>query len=320
MVELPLGRYRFAFEAVEPGCVGAFAGSAWRGAFGAALKRTVCVTRLPACDACPLVGTCVFPSLFEGRQRSDAARLSSLSRVPVPFVFDPPTTSFVRFAPGEPVAVDLTLVGDANRRLPYIVHAMAEAGARGLGPARARLTLAAVDRLAGLDGTPFERLYDGAERCRAVTPVSPAPAPYDAPELTVELRTPLRLRLDGDLVTPERFVPAHLIHAVVRRVSALAAFHAGAPIEADYRSIRDLALRVGIAGRDLRWADRRRYSSRQGQLMAMGGLVGRCAFTIPPEARSLIPWLQLGQWVGAGKGASMGLGQYRLHPADGADA
>ncbi len=320
MVELPLGRYRFAFEAAEPGCLGAFAGSTWRGAFGAALRRTVCITRLPVCDACPLVGTCVYPSLFEGRQRPGAEHLSALSRVAVPFVFDPPATSFIRFSPGETVAVDLTLVGDANRRLPYIVHAMAEAGARGLGPARARLTLITVDRLAGLDGRVAERLFDGGERCRVAVPASPASVWYRAAKMVVELRTPLRLRLDGDLVTPERFAPAHLIHAVVRRISALATFHAGAPIRADYRSLRDLALRVKMAGRDLHWIDRRRYSSRQGQLMAMGGLVGRCVFTVPPEARPLIPWLQLGQWVGAGKGASMGLGQYRLHPATSGDA
>lgn len=31
----------------------AYAGSAWRGAFGHALKRLVCVTREPACPPCP---------------------------------------------------------------------------------------------------------------------------------------------------------------------------------------------------------------------------------------------------------------------------
>jgi hypothetical protein len=262
----------------------------------------------------------VFPPLFEGRQRPGADRLSSFSRVPVPFVFDPPTTAFTRFVAGDPICVDLTLVGSANARLPYIVHAMAEAGGRGLGPSRARLALAAVDRLASLDGTVAERVFEGGERCRAVMPGSPAPVSGGGSEFTVDLRTPLRLKLEGDLLTPDRFTPGHFANAVVRRISALAAFHGRAPIEADYRKIKEMALGLELVEREIRWAERRRYSSRQGQRMALGGFLGRFRFRVPQQAVDLVPWIDIGQWVGAGKAASMGLGQYRLGNSAIADA
>lgn len=48
-VQLPVGKYRFVFAADPAARLPAFAGSAWRGAFGHALKRAVCVTRLHHC-------------------------------------------------------------------------------------------------------------------------------------------------------------------------------------------------------------------------------------------------------------------------------
>jgi hypothetical protein len=46
--------------------------------------------------------------------------------------------------------------------------------------------------------------------------------------------------------------------------------------------------------------------------MKMGGIVGSCRIDLGPDAGSLAPWLGRAQWVGAGKGASMGLGDLRL--------
>jgi hypothetical protein len=58
---LPVARYRLTFRAVDDLRLPAYAGSAWRGAFGHALKRLVCVTREPACPPCLLYRSCAYP-------------------------------------------------------------------------------------------------------------------------------------------------------------------------------------------------------------------------------------------------------------------
>ncbi|TXL75464.1 hypothetical protein FHP25_14590 [Vineibacter terrae] len=112
-----MARYRFRFVACDEGFLRTFAGSAWRGAFGGALKRVVCAMRLRPCEGCPLAGTCIYPHLFEGRQGADPVRLKSLDRIAVPYVFELDDVVPRSFGAGSEVTVTLTLIGDANRRL-----------------------------------------------------------------------------------------------------------------------------------------------------------------------------------------------------------
>lgn len=319
MVEIPISRYRFHFKAIDSVRFGPFAGSAWRGAFGVALKRTVCAVRLRSCDECPLVASCAFPYLFEGRRSENAVGLGSYAQVPVPYVFQPTPHPGLVLARGDPLAVDLGLVGKANQRLLYLIHALDQAGAHGVGIGRGRLFLEAVDRLATMDGEIEESVLSDGEFQPPGDPVTPSATLDDAAEIVIDIRTPVRLKLNGHLVTPERFSPSALVDAAVRRVSALAAFHAGAPIEADYRELKRLAGQLTLRDAELRWEDWKRYSSRQSQEMKLGGIVGRCAVSVPTEAGDVLRWLDLAQWVGVGKGASMGLGQIRVAVAkDGA--
>jgi CRISPR/Cas system endoribonuclease Cas6 (RAMP superfamily) len=65
----------------------------------------------------------------------------------------------------------------------------------------------------------------------------------------------------------------------------------------------------------LRWHEQTRFSARQRMAMQMGGIVGTCRIDLGDAADALVPWLSLAQWVGAGKGASMGMGDFRLTAA-----
>lgn len=319
MVTLQLSRYRFSFAALESAQVPIFAGSAWRGAFGTALKRTVCVTRQSECDGCPLIGSCCFPYLFEGRRPESVPALRSQERIPVPYSLHFSPTADRRILPGQMVSIDLGLVGRANDGLIYVVHALARAAAGGVGPGRGRYELQTVERIDALDDDAGEPVYASGRFLRADGPRMPPLILNGYRKLLVELATPLRLKRDGHLVTPESFGPAALADAAVRRISALAAFHSGTAIDADFRDLKLRALSLSMEEAELRWEDWKRRSSRQDQTMAMGGLLGRFILNVPEEAAALLDWLDLGQWVGVGKGASMGLGQIRLRPVE-ADA
>lgn len=57
LAPLILARYRFGFTVETPVHLHYYAGSQLRGAFGHALRRTACMTRLKDCKECPLYRT-----------------------------------------------------------------------------------------------------------------------------------------------------------------------------------------------------------------------------------------------------------------------
>jgi len=314
MIALPLAHYRFQFRAEEQVTLPEFAGSTWRGAFGTALRRTLCATRLKQCDACPLLNSCAFPYLFEGRRPQEVKALTSFERVAVPYALRPAAGRRQHLARGDGASLDLALFGRANDKLIYVVHALAAAAEKGVGPGRGRLSLQRAVRLLSLAGEEGGTIYSNGRFQQPVPPESPSCKFAGRDALDIALQTPLRLKVSGRLVTPEGLTASHFIDAAVRRVSALATFHAGGPIDADFPLLKRLAAEVSLREARLVWSDWKRYSSRQAQRMAMGGMTGRFKLHFPEEARGLIPWLELGQWAGIGKAATMGLGQFVIDP------
>ena len=79
---LPLARYRLTFRAADDLRLPAYTGSAWRGAFGRALKRLVCVTREPTCPPCLLYRSCIYPSVFETPPDPGVGKLTRYTATP----------------------------------------------------------------------------------------------------------------------------------------------------------------------------------------------------------------------------------------------
>lgn len=302
----------------DRGAVWPPSGSAWRGAFGWALKRTVCAMRLRPCDGCMLQPSCLYPYLFETRPPDQAARMARYRAVPRPFAL-----SLSDDTPGEPateVRVHLTLFGDACRFVAYAIHAFQQAGANGLGARKTRFDLVEA-RSASPDAAhqpePETAYYTAGGDCRPPPSFTPAPPPCPA-RARVVFTTPFRVKEAGDLVTPERFAARHLAASLVRRISMLMYFHTGTPLEADFRMLKAVAAAVPVADHRLGWRELTRRSARQQTTMQMGGLVGWADLDLRTAA-PLWPYLWLGQWVQAGKGTTMGLGRYRLDLEDARD-
>jgi CRISPR/Cas system endoribonuclease Cas6 (RAMP superfamily) len=63
----------------------------------------------------------------------------------------------------------------------------------------------------------------------------------------------------------------------------------------------------------LAMADQMRWSGAQRRELDMTGIIGSFVLDLS-GAEALFPYLWLGQWVHAGKGAVMGMGAIRLRP------
>lgn len=309
IAELPVARVRFVFEARGSILLPEYAGSTFRGAFGRALRDVVCLVDRRDCARCMLFAECAYPAVFETPRPGDSAVMPAASRVPHPFVLDPPHGGPVEA--GEKMDVVFTLAGTRTAsRLPYFILAMERAGRRGFGPGRGEAALRQVRAL--LPGGGERAIYDGETR-RPAGPAAVAPLrdwlpaiPRGATRATLTLLTPLRLFRDG--MPARNFDFPLLLKALLRRLGLLAALHGGGRPEVDRDGLlrRGAAVRLEAAG--LRWHDWERWSSRQQARMKLGGFLGEAA--LEGDLDTFASWLAAGEVLRAGKGSSFGLGRY----------
>lgn len=295
-----VGVYRLVFsgEAVAR----RFAESAWRGAFGHALRRVACVTREKRCPDCLLYRSCGYAYVFETPPPANAAKMRRYNHVPHPFALRVEEDA-------SHCALYLNLFGRGNTHLALIVYALAQAAAGGRGISGRQYRLQRVEQEIDPGAGEWRTIYEPDGKLQPLEARSPDIP--DAPAFVrIDLRTPLRVKRNGHHVGPENFQFADLFSNLLRRISMLTSFHTDTPLETDFRELTQRAKEVH-AEAALTWCDQKRYSARQEAEMQMGGVIG--TLTVQgADLASFWPYLWLGQWTHAGSGATMGLGWYRL--------
>jgi hypothetical protein len=306
---IPYLRLTFTLRAQAPARLPAFKGSMLRGAFGHALRRTVCAMgpRQP-CESCRLRRACVYTRVFETFvEGPPPPLLHGLTTSPRPFVFEPQDERR-DFAPGDPLAFDLILVGQAAELQAYAQLAVERMATAGLGAARSPFALDRVEAQAP-DGSRLPLFADGRALAHAAPPPSLPPAnglnALCASRATLRLLTPLRLKIRNGLAESVTF--RELAFAMLRRTLELAWFHVpGAEIDWSFRPLLDQAAAIRATPR-LAWHDWERYSNRQQTKMLFGGLVGTLA--LEGDLAPFIPLLRTAEILHVGKGATFGLGR-----------
>lgn len=304
---LPVARYRFDFRMQAELRLPDFAGSLLRGQFGAALRRTACMTGAKTCSGCPLLATCPYPAIFD-TPAPPSHHLQKFSQVPNPYVIEPPPLGTRAIGAGDLLSFGMVLVGRALDQLPLIVYSLQRALRHGLGTARARGEL---ENIVWLGADEAICLWDAdAGRVHAHAPALKLPSFEEARAVRLAVDTPLRLQDNGRPLAAHEISPRKLVTALVRRAALLFEFHANLPgLGAGAPALARHA-ETFADERELEWHDWSRYSSRQKQQMTLGGVLG--TWTLRGDLAPVLPWLWLGQWLHAGKNATMGMGAYRL--------
>ena len=290
-------------EAISPINLPIFAGSAFRGIFGRALKDLACVARNTPCSECPLKERCAYPGVFEIQADPSLPIYQKVSDPPRPFVLEPPTDS--KIAPGQTFEVRLYLFGNAIAHYPWVIQAFARAGSRGVGFGRGKYKVKRALEF------PSQRVLVEDDR------ILGKPKIFKADQLsqnraqnmlTLHFETPVRIKFKGQLANKLEF--STIVRQLLRRIAQIGAFHCGVMLETDFRQWIHLAESINCTDEQLRWFDWVRYSSRQKNKMRLGGLVGQVSYegNIGP----FYPLLALGQLTHVGKGTTFGLGKYRL--------
>jgi hypothetical protein len=347
----PLACVRLVIQARVVGGLrlGAFAGATLRGGFGHALKQLACTWPVGDCPRCSHRLACLYAQVFETSLPQASERLRGLDQIARPYVFDPwgerddPAASpaewsvldpvestrswqWPRYQHGEAFSFSLVLVGRVVSAARELVTALAALGRSGLGAGGRFVIERVVCRKPGdawqQGGVPqaggpgdehvvYSRDAAQWRQPQTTVPRRWAPRSWDgARRVVVHFCTPTRVCSEGQLRLTLSF--HELVRALLRRLSSLAYFHCGGPLELDFEGLASRARAVQTVWHNLRWYRQSRYSGRQRQRVAMGGLMGSVCYEAQ-SAEELAPFLELlgaGMWLHVGKGAVMGLGAY----------
>jgi hypothetical protein len=334
---LPCLRLRFSLVAQQEAFLPSFKGSLLRGAFGHALRRTVCVMGpQQPCPTCMLRKQCAYPRIFETiiEPEDKVPRfLRGLPTGPQPYVFEPFDEQRL-YRPGDSLSFDFILLGQAIALHPFAIFAVSQMAEQGLGFKRLPFRLASCkwrvaseklqvtsgklqvksDREKGAEEkkgieNEWRLLYDGATKRLLETPtpkLAGATTVEPSNRLTLNFMTPTRLKFKNDLTIDFTF--RMLVFKMIRRVLELAHFHApGAKIDWEFHPLLVAADAVKIAHRDLRWVDWERRSNRQKTEMMMGGFVGE--MVLEGDLAPFLDLLRICEIVHVGKGCVFGNGK-----------
>lgn len=301
---LPMARYRVLYEVRDAVRLLDYPGSAWRGAFGHALREVACAYPGMACPGCPERDPCPYPRLFESADSGDPFR---------PYIFEPLAFSGY-FPPGAVLTLDLVLLGWLNDWLPLLEAALKRLGERGLG-LREPAVLTLIDVQCQVD--PHEERWISLHHSDEDAPDRHAPQVFRIPpppaRARLDLITPLKLKSRGTLIQPENLGGRELLIALARRIEACASVMETLPLTPEPDQWFQEAETL-IEGAELAWLDTHHYSNRQREALKLGGLTGRLWLGGPVLAR-IWPWLWLGQWLHLGSSTTIGLGRYVVRVA-----
>ncbi|NJD90473.1 MAG: CRISPR system precrRNA processing endoribonuclease RAMP protein Cas6 [Geobacter sp.] len=291
-MDIPLINLVFTLESgggrVKPQLLFAFRQSyqaAFRGAVGC----------LSADGSCSADSGCPCRYTFDQGLSTDPAAVRRFQKPSLPFAFRLPLLD-QEMQPGDIAEFSLTLVGGATNHLALHIAAVRAA----LPPQLRLLAVAAV----ASDGSRKSITVRGGKADFSAVPVISfeeimAGAVAVADPLKINLLAPLRLMQNGAPLYAPSF-PA-LAGALFRRISSLAYYYGGVELDCDFKWLAEKSRAVHCDNSGLKWVN------WGGALQGVSGSIA-----VSGELAELLPFLCLGELLNVGKGASYGMGSYRL--------
>lgn len=259
-----------------------------------------------------LKARCIYTYVFETEPIADAdiLNMSKYEKIPHPFVLEPPEEEKTVYPAGSAISFNLIVVGKAVEYAPYFVFTFLELGKKGIGKKRGRYSISEIKDLeAGLTVfTHEDQTLSEIHSSELNIPETIVPG-NGIREVTLRIKTPLRLKFRRDLVFDLKFHV--LIRNLMRRITLIYYFHCERRKPGwDAKDFIRLAEKVRTTTANIRWFDWERYSSRQESRLKMGGIVGEITFQ--GDLNPFMPILKAGEILHAGKGTSFGLGRYEI--------
>ncbi len=304
---LVVHRYQFNCKTQTRLKLNSYSGSMLRGAFGHALRQSVCVTKMDDCSGCLLYRQCVYTQIFETPVPKDTG-LQHFSAIPKPFIIEPSLMGKMTLEAGALFTFDFVLIGtDANRVLGIMIDAWKIALKRGLGADYSRLTLNSVDYKPEYNAP--QRVYDHDTLTTEIDYQTYTADIKPIDSITLEFNSPLQIKKHGRVLSNDMTAKDFLM-ALIRRYYLLHEFYG-----TDYHApnFSDLAMQATNieCQTDFTEFEWQRYSSRQKQSMQFRGVLG--SITLSGTALSyFLPMLIISRNLHVGNKTTFGMGHYKI--------
>ncbi len=315
---IPYLKLKFVLQAEQVCTLPRIKGSMLRGAFGSALKRTVCIQKKQeSCQSCLFRSQCTYTKIFETYvEGTPPPFLSKLPTSPRPYIIDA-FDQKTEYAQGDTFSFTLTLLGNIGALYPYIIYSISLMAKRGLSSKRLPFQLHNVywinpEQHSLAENTFTETLiYKGETEslCAQAIPTHPHYEDSEHDQVQVRFLTPTRLKYEDQYIMDFSF--RLLVFKMLRRLLELAHFYAPEnEIDWHFHPYLVQANEVAIMDPHLKWQDWHRYSSRQNTKMEIGGFIGD--ILLAGNINGFTPLLLQSQVLHIGKGTSFGLGKIRV--------
>ncbi len=305
--------YKFTLKSLEPIKLPYYSGFAFRGLFGNALRKTVCVLKSSdtTCDKCILVDKCIYSIIFESPATENIPHaLKGTSNTPHPFIITPDRFDMQFEKVGSLNVLYLTLFGKAIEYLPFLIFSFERMGEIGIGKDRGKFVVKEVEQYVGFDQLRVIYSRGDSEIKREDfrwTFDHFKALDFSGDTLTLKSVTPVRLKRDNRFVKND-ITLSDILFSLKRRFISLSTDYCTDSIQ--FPTIEELSEGVRYTLRSSSWLDLSRYSSRQDTTMKMGGVMFEA--TLNGNLKKIYPYLKLGEFLQIGKNVSFGLGKIVL--------
>jgi hypothetical protein len=274
--------------------------------FAEAFRQLVCRRAAHECSNSPGCTDCSYHILFSQQLGADPSAVRCHQKPPLPFIFSFPVCGAVS-KQAKNFTCTLVLVGKAFNHTVEFISAFRFLLAK--GHKAGQFAEAAILLVESLDffGNPITiALGEGAPDTGNLVTLD-AQGVVDRccrsnDTVGVSFITPLKLAKTGKIMCS--FDAGQFVRSLMRRVSALTYYYCGYEMRDNFREYAHAANRIELLEDNFFYADAGRRSSALSGVMGDGVLAG--------DLNDLMSFLALGEYLHLGKGASYGMGQYRL--------
>ena len=313
----PLAKFQLTISPIDKIILPKYKGSTFRGGFGHAFKKVVCVSFHKDCSGCMLKEKCIYSYVFETPPPKDTTIMRKYPYAPHPFIIEPPIDEKTEFDENDNLDFGLILIGKVIDYLPYFIFTFNELGKIGLGKGMGKYQLIEVKNIVKNNDIIEEsviykgdgKILNNKYKILSSEDIINQTKKFNKKE-SIELQfiTPTRIKYKNKLISDLEF---HiLIRNLLRRISLLLYFHCDEELDIDFKEVIEKSKEIITETSDLEWYDWERYSHRQDERMSLGGFIGKITFK--GDIKEYLPILFLGQYTHIGKQTSFGLGKYEM--------
>ncbi len=309
---IKFARFKFNLRAMDFLPLPKYWGQVFENAIRHSFRKATCSRQGTDCADCGEREKCAYLYIFETSLPSETVKDRKYLNPPHPFIMSPPLDRKRSHDPGEIITFEITLIGRAVEHLKDFIGTFEKMGRAGLGPEKARFRIENVEGLKKDGNRAVIYIPDEEAKLKDFEILSGKDLAGSFPSgkiecLEIEFLTPIQVKFNPRQKSNLYFYTfaTHLL----TRLDMLSYVYCGKELKADIKGLINRSHWIRTKESNLFWVNSE--PTVEDSYYRMGGYTGSIVYEGTLE--EFYPFLVLGQYLHAGKGATYGFGKYRIN-------